>query len=121
MRQRGCGAPPNATKDISPSTSSDGRSIRKDSKKQRFSLAPAAAHGTNGVYTGAPHSTTSTVGARAVYHQRAAFKKRKRLQPGRVHQPIPCIVRGKSDTSGSSGVRCMYKNAAELISKATRE
>jgi hypothetical protein len=118
MRQRGYGAPSNPTKDISSSTSSDGRSIRKDSKKQRF-VGPAAAHGTSGMHTGARCSTTSTVCARAVYHQRAAFKKRKRLQPDRVHQSIPCIVRGKSDVS-ESGVRCMYKKCRGLDIKSNK-
>ena len=122
MRRRGYGPPPNATKDISSSTSSDGRTIRKDSKKQRFSSAPAAAHGTGAVHAGTHRSSSSDVGARAVYHQRAAFKKRKRLQPDRVHQPIPCIVRGTSGTTGTtgSGVRCMYKKCRGLDIKSKR-
>jgi hypothetical protein len=42
-----------------------------------------------------------------------AFKKRQKLQPDRVHQPMPCLVRGKGDVSGS-GSYCPYKKCPGL-------
>jgi hypothetical protein len=42
-----------------------------------------------------------------------ACKKRQKQQPGRVHQPVPCLVRGKSNVSGS-GNYCKYKKCPGL-------
>jgi hypothetical protein len=51
MRKRGYGAPPSVTKDISTSSSPDGRAVRKDPGQQPFN-SPPAAHGTGAVHTG---------------------------------------------------------------------
>jgi hypothetical protein len=77
MRKRGYGAPPSATKDISTSSSSDGRAVRKDSGRQPLN-SPPAANGTGAVHTGTPRSLTSDVCNRTVYKQQQAFKKWKR-------------------------------------------
>jgi hypothetical protein len=116
-RERGVGAPPSATKNLYSTCSGEGRKVRIDSNRPAFT-SPTAAHGRGAVHTGGARSSDAS--SRGAYKQQQAFKKRKRLQPGRVHQPIPCIVRGKSNTSGS-GVRCMYSKCRDLISKPTRE
>jgi hypothetical protein len=77
MRKRGYGAPPSATKDISTSSSPDGRAVRKDSGRQPFN-SPPSAQGTGAVHTGTPHSLTSDICSRTVYKQQKACKKRKR-------------------------------------------
>jgi hypothetical protein len=82
-------------------------------------LSPGA-HGTGAVHGGTPRSSPSTVCPRAIYKQQLAFKRRKKIQPDRVHQPMPCIVRGTSDVSGS-GVRCMYKKCPGLNNKSKRK
>jgi hypothetical protein len=46
-------------------------------------------------------------------HNRNPVKRRQKLQPGRVHQPMPCLVRGKSNDSGS-GNYCRYKKCPGL-------
>jgi hypothetical protein len=74
MRKRGTGAPPNPTKDITTSSSVDGRAIRKDSKQQNFP-SPPPAHGTGGVHTGTPHSSASTSCTRTIYKQQNTFKR----------------------------------------------
>jgi hypothetical protein len=57
MRQRGYGAPPSATKDISTSSSGEGRSIQSDSNRQPFETQPGP-NGTGAVHIG---STSSTI------------------------------------------------------------
>jgi hypothetical protein len=116
MRKRKCGAPPSARKDISTSSSKESRKVRTDLIKQPFPSSPGA-NGTGADHTGTARS--SDVSSRGVYKQQQAFKRRKRLQLDRVHQPISCIVRGTSDTSGS-GVRCMYKKCRGLDIKSKR-
>jgi hypothetical protein len=71
----------------------DDRAVRKDSGRQPFE-SPPAAHGTGAVHTGTPHSLTSDVSGRSKLKKQHAFKKRQKQQPGRVHQPMPCLVRG---------------------------
>jgi hypothetical protein len=72
MRKRGYGAPPSATKDISTSSSPDGRAVRKDSGWQPFISRPSA-HGTGAVHTGTPRSLTSDICSRTVCKQQKAF------------------------------------------------
>jgi hypothetical protein len=72
-----------------------------------------------GTHAGTPRSSPSGVDSRTVYKQQAAFKKRKKEVPGRVHQPMPCLVRGTTDVS-ASGVRCMYKNSRGLELKSKK-
>jgi hypothetical protein len=52
-RQRGTGAPPSTTKDITTSSSMDSRAVGKDSVRRPFESAPAA-HGTGAVHAGTP-------------------------------------------------------------------
>jgi hypothetical protein len=85
----------------------NGRAVRKDSGRQPFD-SPPAANGTGAVHTGTPRSLTSDVSSRGKLRKQHAFKKRQRLQPERVHQPMPCLVRGKGDVSGS-GSYCRFK------------
>jgi hypothetical protein len=117
MRQRGVEAPPSATKNLDSSCSGEGRSIQSDSTRPAF-LSPGA-HGTGAVHGATPCSSPSAVCPRAIYKQQLAFKRRKKIQPDRV-QPMPCIVRGTSDVSGS-GVRCMYKKCPGLNIKSKRK
>jgi hypothetical protein len=61
MRQRGYGAPPSATNDITTSSSSDeGRSIRSDSNRQPFETPPGP-HGTGALYTGTSRTPVTTI------------------------------------------------------------
>jgi hypothetical protein len=90
----------------------DGRAVRKDSVRRPFESTPAA-HGTGAVHGGTPRSSPSTVCPRSVYKKQHAFKKRQKIQPERVHQSMPCLVRGKSNVSGS-GNYCRYKKCPGL-------
>jgi hypothetical protein len=80
MRQRGYGPPPSATKDISTSSSGEGRTIRSDSNSPPFETQPGP-HG-----TGSTRTPISSITPRALYYQQAAIKTLKRKQPGRSHQ-----------------------------------
>ncbi|MGK3749930.1 MAG: hypothetical protein ACI8RD_002228 [Bacillariaceae sp.] len=77
MRQRACGAPPSATKDLISTTSGDGRSTQADAKNQPFTPIHGA-HGPGGVHAGTPQTPASTLTARGLYYQELAFNKRKR-------------------------------------------
>jgi hypothetical protein len=102
MRQRGYGAPPGATKDISSTSSGEGRRIRSDSSRPAFS-SPAA---TGAVESGTPQSTVSSISARYLYYQHTvssisarylyyqhtAFNQLKYFQPGRNHLSVPVVV-----------------------------
>ena len=118
MRQRGVGAPPSATKNLDSTTSGEGRSIRKDSNRQPFE-SPPAGNGRGGIHAGTPRSSPS-VDSRTVYKQQATFKKRLKVLPDRVHQPMPCLVRGKDPDKSGSGIRCMYKKCRGLELKSKR-
>jgi hypothetical protein len=85
----------------------DGRAVRKDLVRRLFESDPAA-HGTGAVHGGTPRSSPTTVCPTSIYKNQHAFKKRQKLQPERVHQPMPCLVRGKGHVSGS-GSYCRYK------------
>jgi hypothetical protein len=101
MRQRGYSAPPSATKDISISSSGEGRSIRSDSNCQPFETHPGP-HETGALHTGTSQTPVSTITPRALYYQQVTFKTLKRKQPGRSHQSQAMIV-------NSSGRDCRYK------------
>jgi hypothetical protein len=45
-----------------------------------------------------------------------AFKKRQKLQQGRLHQAMPCLARGNRAVSGS-GSYCRYKKCPGLKMK----
>jgi hypothetical protein len=100
MRQRGYGAPPSVTKDITTSSSGEGRSIRSDSNRPPFETQPGP-HSTGAVHTGSTRTPVSSITPRALYYQQAAFKTLKRKQPGRSHQSQAMIV-------NSSGRHCRY-------------
>jgi hypothetical protein len=91
MRQRGYGAPPSATKDISTFSSGEGRSIRSDSNCQPFETPPGP-HGTGWIHISTSQTPVSSITSGAVYHQQVAFKTLKRKQPGRSHQSQVMIV-----------------------------
>ena len=97
MRKRGYGATPKATKDITTSSSVDGRKVRSDSVRQPFT-SPT-------VQTGTPQTPVSGIGARALQYPQVAFKRQKQLQPGRNHMSVPVVVKGNRATS-----YCKYKN-----------
>jgi hypothetical protein len=53
MRQRKCGAPPSAIKDISTSCSQEGRQVQREAVRQPFVPEPLA-NGTGAVHAGIP-------------------------------------------------------------------
>jgi hypothetical protein len=71
-------------------------------------------HPTGAVHTGTPCSLTSDVSSRSKLKRQHAFRKRQKLQPGQVHKPIPCLVRGKGDVSGR-GSYCRFKKCPGVI------
>jgi hypothetical protein len=92
MRQRQPGPPPSVSKDLTSSTSGDGQATRSDAKNQPFTPVPGA-HGTGGTHAGTSTSTPgSTLTARGLHYQEAAFNKRQREYTSRVHQPMPMLV-----------------------------
>jgi hypothetical protein len=101
MRVRSSGPPPNAVKNLGTSTSGDGRKIRWDSKWQPWA-SPTGSQGTGEVQSGSPQTPVSSLTARGLYYQRAAFSRLKNDQPGRNHLPVPVIV-------SSSGRDCKYQ------------
>jgi hypothetical protein len=110
MRKRGTGAPPNPTKDITTSSSVDGRTIRKDSKQQKFP-SPPSAHGTGGVHTGTARSSTSCT--RTIYKQQNTFKRRKTQHRWMCHQSVPNVVTG-------SGPNCRYRKYPGLKTNVSK-
>jgi hypothetical protein len=101
MRRRGYGAPPSATKDVTTSSSGEGRSIRSDSNRQPFEtqLSP---RGTGALHSGSTRTPVSNITPRALCYQQIAFKSLERKQPGRSHQSQAMIA-------NSSGRDCRYK------------
>jgi hypothetical protein len=112
MRKRGTGAPPNPTKDITTSSSVDGRKVRKDSKQQSFS-SPTVAHGTGGVHTGTPRSSASTSSTRTIHKWQHSFKRRKTQHRWRCHQSVPNVVTG-------SGPNCRYSKCPGLNTNVSK-
>jgi hypothetical protein len=107
IRQRSYGAPSSITKDLTSSTLTDGRAIRSDAKNQPFT-SPTAGNGTGGTHAGTPRTPGSIQTPMGLYHQEVRFNNRKRDYISRVHQPMPCLVRGTGEKSGS-GNHCRYK------------
>jgi hypothetical protein len=114
MRQRQPGCPPSASKDLTFSTSGCEQATRSDAKNQPFLSTPGA-HGTGAINGGTVRTTT--VGG--MYHHKIAFNKRQRDYVSRVHQPMPMLVRGEGEKSGS-GARCDYKKCPGLNIKSKR-
>jgi len=93
MWRRDFGARPSATKDITTSTSVDGRSIRSDSVIQPFS-SPGA-NGTGGTHARTPQSSLSGVDRSTVYKQKKKFRKLVKQLPGRRHQSLAMVLPDK--------------------------
>jgi hypothetical protein len=72
MRQRGYGAPPSANKDISTSSSGEGRSIRSDSNRPPCETPPSP-HGTSALDTGSTQTPVSSITPRALYLPTSCF------------------------------------------------
>jgi hypothetical protein len=60
IRQRSYSAPPSVTKDLTSTSSGDGRAIRSDAKNQPFA-SPIPAHGTGGQHAGTPQTPGSAL------------------------------------------------------------
>ena len=60
IRQQSYGAAPSATKDLTTTSSGDGRAIRSDAKNQPFT-SPTASHGTGATHAGTPRTPGSTL------------------------------------------------------------
>ena len=91
IRQYSYGAAPSATKDLTTTSSGDGRAIRSDAKNQPFT-SPTASHGTGATHAGTPRTPGSTLTPMDMYHKEIRFNRRKRDYISRVHQPMPCLV-----------------------------
>jgi hypothetical protein len=100
MRKVGYGRSPSATKNITSSSSPDGRTVRKDSVRQPYIPDPLA-HDLGAVHAGTVASL-SDISSRSVTLQQAEFSRRKKDQPWRRHQSVSMIVSG-------SGCYCKYK------------
>ena len=114
IRQRSYGAPPLPTKDLTTTSSGDGRATRADARNQPFT-SPTPANGTGGTHAGTSSNTPgSALSARGLHYQQVAFNKRKRDYNSRVHQPMPCLVRGSEEKNSGSGNYCQYKKCPGL-------
>jgi hypothetical protein len=118
MRQRLPGCPPSASKDLTSTVSGDGRATRADAKNQPFTPV-AGPNGTGAVHAGTTTTPGSALTARGLHYQEVAFNKRQRDYVSRVHQPMPMLVRGEGEKSGS-GARCDYKKCPGLNIKSKR-
>jgi hypothetical protein len=112
IRQRSYGAPPLPTKDLTTTSSGDGRATRADARNQPFT-SPTASHGTGATHAGTPRTPGSTLTPMDMYHKEIRFNRRKRDYVSRVHQPMPMLVRGTGEKSGS-GNYCRYKKCPGL-------
>jgi hypothetical protein len=118
IRQYSYGAAPSATKDLTTTSSGDGRAIRSDAKNQPFT-SPTATHGTGATHADTPRTPGSTLTPMDIYHKEIRFNRRKRDYVSRAHQPMPMLVRGTGEKSGSGSV-CVYKKCPGLnIKKKT--
>ena len=115
IRQQSYGAPPSATKDLTSTSSGDGRAIRSDAKNQPFT-SPTASHGSGATHAGTPRTPASSITASALYRKEIRFNQRKRDYVARVHQSIPMLARGTGEKSGSGSV-CVYKKCPGLNNK----
>jgi hypothetical protein len=91
IRQRSYGVSPSATKDLTSTTSTDGRKKRADAKDQPFSPAPGS-HGSGAVQAGTPQTPSSTLSCSGLRRRQVAFKKMKKHQTGRNHLSVPMVV-----------------------------
>jgi len=89
MGLRKCGAPPSATKDITTSSSQEGRKVRSDSARQPY--IPKHAHGIGAVQAGFPQPIDYS-SPHGQHYQQCAFSRRRLQQPWRVHQSVPMLV-----------------------------
>jgi hypothetical protein len=112
IRQYSYGAAPSATKDLTTTSSGDGRAIRSDAKNQPFT-SPTASHGTGATHADTPRTPGSTLTPMDIYHKEIRFNRRKRDYVSRAHQPMPMLVRGTGEKSGSGSV-CVYKKCPGL-------
>ena len=113
MRKRGYGWTPNPTKDITTSSSVDGRKVRSDSSRQPFTSPTGST-----VQTGSLHTPVSGISARALSYRQVNFKRLKNFQPGRNHLSIPVVVDADKKKKNSY---CKYKKCPGLKSgKAKR-
>jgi hypothetical protein len=110
IRQRSYGVSPSATKDLTSTTSTDGRKKRADAKDQPFSPAPGP-HGTGAVQAGTPQTPSSTLSAAGLRRRQVAFKKMKKHQTGRNHLSVPMVVT-------DSGRECRYEKCPGFNTKA---
>jgi hypothetical protein len=102
----------NPVKNLETSSSGDGRKVRSTAKRQPFASAPAAQGNTRAACT--PQTPVSTLSARALYYQKAAFNRMKNEQPGRNHISVPVIV-------SSSGRDCRYKKCPGFSTSSNRK
>jgi hypothetical protein len=100
---------PSASKDITTSSSQEGRKVRTDSLIQPFE--------SGAVHAALPQPIDITT-PRGCHHQKCAYNRRRVQQPWRVHQPVPMLVRGL-DNKGS-GPRCSYKKCPGYKQDAVR-
>ena len=112
IRQYSYGAAPSATKDLTTTSSGDGRAIRSDAKNQPFT-SPTPDHGIGATHGGTPRTPASTLTARGLYQKEICFNQRKRDYVARVHQSMPMLARGTGEKSGSGSV-CVYKKCPGL-------
>ena len=115
IRQRSYGFPPLPTKDLATTSSGDGRATRADARNQPF-MSPTASHGSGAIHADTPRTPGSTLTPMDMYHKEIRFNRRKRDYISRVHQPMPCLVRGTGEKSGS-GNHCRYKKCPGLNNK----
>ena len=115
IRQQSYGAPPSATKDLTSTSSGDGRAIRSDAKNQPFT-SPTASHGSGATHAGTPRTPASSITASALYRKEIRFNQRKRDYVARVHQSMPMLARGTGEKSGS-GNHCRYNKCPGLNNK----
>ena len=110
IRQRSYGVSPSATKDLTSTTSTDGRKKRADAKDQPFSPAPGS-HGSGAVQAGTPQTPSSTLSCSGLRRRQVAFKKMKKHQTGRNHLSVPMVVT-------DSGRECRYEKCPGFNTKA---
>jgi hypothetical protein len=117
IRQYSYGAAPSATKDLTTTSSGDGRAIRSDAKNQPFT-SPTASHGTGATHAGTPRTLASTLTARGLYQKEIRFNQRKRDYVARVHQSMPMLARGTGEKSGA--VVFVYTRNAPVSTSKTK-
>jgi hypothetical protein len=115
IRQRSFGFPPLPTKDLTTSSSGDSRATRADARNQPF-MSPTVSHVIGAIHADTPRTPGSTLTPMDMYHKEIRFNRRKRDYVSRVHQPMPMLVRGTGEKSGS-GNHCRYNKCPGLANK----